>query len=100
MREASFMAKGKRRVFPPDFKADAVKLVQSGRSAPDVAPELDLTETALRAWVQRAEVDCGKGPVGALTTSEREELARPQGEQTAPDGARHPKSGLPRARHV
>ena len=70
------MAKRKRRVFPPEFKADAVKLVQSGRSVPDVARELDLTETALRAWVQRAEVDAGKGPAGALTTGEREELAR------------------------
>ena len=70
------MAKRKRRVFPPEFKADAVKLVQSGRRVSEVARELDLTETALRAWVQRAEVDAGKGPSGALTTGEREELAR------------------------
>ena len=41
----------------------------------DVARELDLTETALREWVRRAEVDAGKGPPGALTTTEREELA-------------------------
>ena len=70
------MAKRKRRFFPPEFKADAVKLVQSGRSVPDVTRELDLTETALRAWVQAAEVGTGKGPPGALSTSEREELAR------------------------
>ena len=70
------MARRNRRFFPPEFKADAVKLVQSGRSIPDVARELDLTETALRAWVQRAEVDAGKGPPGALSTNEREELAR------------------------
>ncbi len=70
------MAKRKRRFFPPEFKADAVKLVQSGRSIPDVTRELDLTETALRAWVQQSEADAGKGSPGALSTSEREELTR------------------------
>jgi len=70
------MAKRKRRSFTPEFKADAVKLVSSGRSVPDVARELDLTETALREWVKRAEVDAGNGPPGALTSTEREELTR------------------------
>jgi len=70
------MAKRKRRSFTAEFKADAVKLVQAGRSAGDVAKELDLTETALREWVKRAEVDAGKGPPGALTTVEREELTK------------------------
>ena len=69
------MAKRKRRSFTSEFKADAVKLVQtSGRSVPDVARELDLTETALREWVKRAAIDAGNGPAGALTTAEREEL--------------------------
>ncbi len=36
-----------RRAFTPEFKADAVRLVKSGRSASQVAKELDLTE---RAW--------------------------------------------------
>ena len=27
-----------------------------------VAKDLDLTETALREWVKRAEIDAGKGP--------------------------------------
>jgi hypothetical protein len=31
---------------------------------------------ALREWVKRADVDAGQGPPGALTTVEREELAR------------------------
>jgi len=70
------MARRKRRSFTPEFKADAVKLVRSGRSIPDVARELDLTETALREWVNRADIDAGSGPAGALTTPEREELAR------------------------
>lgn len=54
-----------------------MKLCQVGdRSIAQVAKELDLTETALREWVKRAEVDAGKGPPDALTTSEREELQR------------------------
>ena len=35
-----------------------------------------LTEGALREWVKRADMDAGKGPPGALTTAEREELTR------------------------
>ena len=70
------MAKRKRRSFTPEFKSDAVKLVQGGRSVADVSRELDLTETALRDWVKRAEIDAGNGPPGALTTAEREELTR------------------------
>ena len=54
-----------------------MRLAQVGdRSIGQVAIDLDLTETALREWVRRAEVDAGKGPPGALTTTEREELSR------------------------
>lgn len=71
------MAKRKRRTFNPQFKAEAVRLCQVGdRSVKQVAKDLDLTETALREWVKRAEVDAGKGPPDALTTPEREELTR------------------------
>lgn len=58
-------------------QAEAVRLAQAGdRSIAQVAKELDLTETSLREWVKRVEVDVGKGPEGALTTAEREELVR------------------------
>ncbi len=71
------MTKRKRRAFTPEFKAEAVRLCRVGdRSIPQVAKDLGLVETSLREWVQRADVDAGKGPLGALTTSEREELAR------------------------
>jgi transposase len=46
------------------------------RSIKQVAKDLDLTETALRDWVKRADIDAGKGPPEALTTAEREEMAR------------------------
>ena len=69
------MTKRKRRKFTAEFKADAVKLCASGgRSIAQVAVDLDLTETALREWVKRAEADAGNGPPGALTTAERDEF--------------------------
>ena len=71
------MAKRKRRAFTKEFKAETVRLVRdSGKSVGAVARELDLTETALREWVRQAETDAGRGRPGALTTEEREELAR------------------------
>lgn len=66
-----------RRSFTDEFKAEVVKRVRSGhRSAGQVARDLDLTETAVRAWVRQAEIDKGKGPAGALTSAEREELTQ------------------------
>jgi transposase len=65
-----------RRKFSDEFRAGAVRLVlDEGRTAGSVARELDLTESALRAWVVRAQADRTKGKSG-LTTTEREELAR------------------------
>ena len=70
------MAKRKRRAFTKEYKAEVVELIRrSGKSVAAVARELDLTETAVRRWVQQAETDSGEGPGGALTTAEREELA-------------------------
>ena len=67
----------KRRAFTPEFKAEAVRLCAVGdRSIAQVTDDLDLTESALRGWVQRAEIDAGNGPPDALNTAEREELAR------------------------
>ena len=71
------MAGRERRKFSPEFKAETVKLVrESGKAVGEVARELDLTETALRHWVQQADIDQGKGPEGALTTAEKEELTK------------------------
>lgn len=67
----------KRRAFTPEFKAEAVRLCKVGdRTVTQVAGDLDLTETALREWVRRADIDTGKGPPGALTSDERAELAQ------------------------
>jgi transposase-like protein len=79
MREECPMEKRKarraRRAFTAEFKAEAVRLCKVGdRTVRQVAEDLDLTETALREWVKRADVDAGKGPPEVLTTEERNEL--------------------------
>jgi transposase len=67
----------KRRAFTKEYKAQVVGLVRdSGRGVGDVATELGLTVSAVRQWVKQAEVDEGRGPPGALTTAEREELTK------------------------
>lgn len=71
------MERRKRRKFTTEFRAEAVRLVREGtKSLPQVAKDLDLTESALRIWVRRAEVAEGKGPAGALSAEEREELVQ------------------------
>ena len=70
------MPKRARRTFTAEQKADAVRLVREVGNLSKVARDLDLTETALRAWVKQAEIDEGRGLEGALTTEEREELRR------------------------
>ena len=70
------MAKRRRRTFTAEFKSEAVRLAKAGdRSIPQVAIDLDLSETALRKWVTQAEVDAGHGSPDALTTAEKAELA-------------------------
>ncbi len=69
--------KRKRRSFTKAYKAEVVALIRkSGKSVGGVSRELGLTETAVRRWVEQAEIDSGGGPAGALTTAEREELAQ------------------------
>ncbi len=47
-----------RRKFNASFKTDAVKLVQTGEQPLSlIAKELDITETALRAWVRQSAID-------------------------------------------
>jgi transposase len=65
-----------RRSFTDEFRAGAVHLVlDEGKTIPQVARDLDLTQSALRTWVERARADRSKGKTG-LTTAEREELTK------------------------
>jgi transposase len=73
------MPKGRRqrRKFTEEFKAGAIRLVvDEGNPVAAVARDLDLTESALRMWVERARADRGTGKPGVLTTAERDELGR------------------------
>jgi transposase len=73
--EQAMQQRRPRRAFTAAYKAEVVGLCRKGdRSIPQVARDLDLTETAVREWVRQAEIDDGRRP--GLTSSEREELAR------------------------
>lgn len=77
------MAQRARRMFTAEFKGETVALIRSsGKSLGQVCRDLDLTETAVRRWVQQAEVDAGQR--SGLTTAEREELARLRRENLVP----------------
>jgi transposase len=65
-----------RRFFPPEYKAEVVELIRStGKTVGQVARELDLTETAVRHWGRRGDLDASRRTDG-LPTAEREELRR------------------------
>ena len=71
------MGRRKRRKFTPEYKAEVVKLISaSGKSIGQVAKELGLTETSVRGWVRRSEIDERRDPNGPLTTEERAEVMR------------------------
>ena len=75
-RMAATTRRRSRRQFSDEFRAGAVRLVlEEGKTVGAVARELDLTESVLRQWIERARADRSGGRTG-LTTAEREELAR------------------------
>jgi transposase len=76
MRPENMSKKRKWRQFTAECKAEVVRLCQQpGKTPNGVAVELGLTPSAVTGWVKQATVNAGGGGVGALTTSEREELA-------------------------
>ena len=69
------MARRERRKFTDEYKAEVVALVRSsGKRIAAISRDLNLTETAVREWVQRAEVDAATR--NGLSSAEREELTR------------------------
>lgn len=70
------MSRRARRSFTPEFRANAVELVRSsGKPIGQIAKDLDLTESALRAWV-KADAQAGSRQAAQVTETEREELRR------------------------
>ncbi len=71
------MERRTRRTFSEEFKSRAVELCRtSGKTVADIAKDLGVADSGLRKWLKQAEIDAGRGPVGALTTAEREELTQ------------------------
>src|SRR5262245_16636564 len=66
-----------RRSFTEEFKREAVRLVlQEGKMVAEVGRDLDVHASVVGNWVRQAQVDRGKGPPGALTSEEKEELSK------------------------
>lgn len=78
------MGRKLKRTFTPEFKAEAVSRVRSGRSIADVARELDVHQSGLNAWVKEAALREGLEPghVVGLKPDEKEELIRLRRENT------------------
>ena len=68
-------ARRARRDFTPEFKAEIIARCRVGdRSIAQVARDFDLTESAVRRWVDQAAVDAGERD--GLTSEERTELTQ------------------------
>ena len=59
--------------YPEELRREAVTLVRAGRTIPDVATSLGVTEQSLRNWVKRDQLERRERDDG-LTLAEREEL--------------------------
>ena len=62
-----------RPAYPEQFRREALELVRKGRSIPDVAESLGVSQQTLRNWRRQGERDRGERDDG-LTSAEREEL--------------------------
>jgi len=61
--------------YPPEFRAEAIRLVRSGGlTQSQVSRDLGVSTFTLRNWLRQTEIDVGERE--GLTTDEREELRR------------------------
>ncbi len=63
----------KRKYYAPEFKAQMVELMRSGRTPTTLAEEFGVHVTTLTTWKWRAAIEAGE--VEGLTKDERSELA-------------------------
>jgi len=70
------MAKERRR-YSREFKSEIVKLVLEGRrTVPEVCTQHGLHGSSVYSWVRQAKIDSGAGGADAVTTADKEELAK------------------------
>ena len=68
---------GQLRKFSAEYSAETAQLIQcGGKSIREIAQELGIGETALRSWVEKAEVEAGCWREGDLKRNKREELVQ------------------------
>ncbi|WP_320670141.1 transposase [Patulibacter defluvii] len=68
---------GRGRQYPQELKDRAIRLcLESERPIAQIAGELDINKETLRTWVRQEQADQAGGAGGAVTSAEREELAR------------------------
>jgi transposase len=61
--------------YPPEFKAEAVKLARSSnKPLSQLTRDLGVSAETLRNWLKQQQIDTGKRD--SITTNEREELKR------------------------
>jgi transposase len=71
------VAKKRPNPFTPEFKAEAVRMMQAGtKPVAEVAKDLEISEQSLYRWAKQLGTAADAKPSGALTTAEREELTR------------------------
>lgn len=62
-----------RPAYPEQFRREALELVRQGRSIPDVAESLAVSQQTLRNWAKQEQADRGERH-DTLTSAERDEL--------------------------
>src|SRR5436305_8506111 len=62
--------------YPPEFRAEMVRLVRAGRTPEELAKQFEPTAQAIRNWVKAADTEAAGARGEGVSADEREELKR------------------------
>lgn len=65
-----------RKPYPAEFRQQMVELVRAGRKPAELSREFGVTTQTICNWAGQANLDASEPKPSALTSAEREELAR------------------------